>query len=356
MDREMVTKLGTSLAVPSVQELAKQPITKVPEQYVRPNQEPPVISNTISLSQVPVIDFNKLLSDDGTELEKLDHACKEWGFFQLINHGVNSSLVEDMKMDVQKFFNLSVEEKKVFSQKPGEMEGLGQMFIASEETKLEWADLLLIVTLPPNIRNPHLFPNLPQPFRDNLERYALELKNLYVTILEFMTKALKIQPSEVPELFEEGSQAMRMNYYPPCPQPEKVIGLNSHSDNSILTLLLQVNENVGLEIRKDGMWIPIKPLLNAFVINVGDVLEIMTNGIYRSIEHRATVNAKKERISIATFQSPRLNAFIGPAPSLVTPERPAMFNRISVEDFYKGYFSEMLQGKSHINVLRIQNE
>ncbi|MGR2462770.1 hypothetical protein ACUX4R_28335, partial [Salmonella enterica] len=68
-------KLGTSLAVPSVQELAKQPITKVPEQYVRPNQEPPVISNTTSLPQVPVIDFNKLFSDDGVELEKLDHAC-----------------------------------------------------------------------------------------------------------------------------------------------------------------------------------------------------------------------------------------------------------------------------------------
>nr|AFK39688.1 unknown [Lotus japonicus] len=356
MDREMVMKLGTSLAVPSVQELAKQPITKVPEQYVRPNQEPPVISNTTSLPQVPVIDFNKLFSDDGAELEKLDHACKEWGFFQLINHGVNHSLVEKMKMDVQKFFNLPKDEKKVFAQKPGEMEGLGQMFIASEETKLEWADLFLIVTLPENIRNPHLFPNLPQPFRDHLERYALELKNLYVSILELMAKALKFQPSELPELFEEGGQAMRMNYYPPCPQPEKVMGLNPHSDNSILTLLLQVNEIVGLEVRKGGRWVPIKPLPNAFIINVGDALEIMTNGIYRSIEHRATANSVKERISIATFQSPRLNAFIGPASSLVTSERPAMFNKISVEEFYKGYFSDMLQGKSHINALRNKNE
>ena len=82
----------------------------------------------------------------------------------------------------------------------------------------------------------------------------------------------------------------------------------------------------------------------------------MTNGIYRSIEHRATVNSEKERISIAAFHSPRLDSVIGPAPSLVTPERPAMFNRISVEDFFKGYFSRELQGKSYIDVMRIQSE
>ena len=78
----MARKLGASLVVPSVQELAKQPMTRVPERYVRPNQDPPIVSNTTSLPQVPVIDLNKLLSEDSTELEKLDHACKEWGFFQ----------------------------------------------------------------------------------------------------------------------------------------------------------------------------------------------------------------------------------------------------------------------------------
>ncbi|MCI01235.1 protein SRG1-like [Trifolium medium] len=112
----------------------------------------------------------------------------------------------------------------------------------------------------------------------------------------------------------------------------------------------------GLQIRKDGMWIPIKPLKDAFIINIGDMLEIMTNGIYRSIEHRATINSEKERISIAAFHSPRLDAIIGPAPSLVTPKSSAVFNNISVQDFYKGYFSRQLEGKSYIDVMRIQNE
>lgn len=79
-----MSKIGTSLLVPSVQELAKQPITKVPEQYLRPSdQDPIIVTNTTSLPQVPVIDLNKLVSGDTSELENLDYACKEWGFFQV---------------------------------------------------------------------------------------------------------------------------------------------------------------------------------------------------------------------------------------------------------------------------------
>ncbi|KAK7275066.1 hypothetical protein RIF29_16173 [Crotalaria pallida] len=355
MDDEM-PQFGTSLPVPSVQELAKQPLIKVPERYVCPNQDPPVASDTISLPQVPVIDMNKLLSEDAAELEKLDQACKQWGFFQLINHGVNPSLVENVKIGVQEFFNLPMEEKKKLWQRPGELEGFGQMFVVSEEQKLEWADLFFIYTLPLHTRNPYLFPNIPQPFRDNLDKYCLELNKLCHTILEFLTRALKMEPNELLELFEDGGQSMRMNYYPPCPQPEHVIGLRPHSDTGVLTILLQVNEMEGLQIRKDGSWIPISPLSNAFVINVGDLLEILTNGIYRSIEHRAIINSEKERISIATFHRPEMKTVIGPAQSLVTTETPALFRRIGLSDYYKGYFSRELQGKSYINDMRIQNE
>lgn len=77
---------GTSCLVPSVLELAKQPIIEVPERYVHANQDPHILSNTISLPQVPIIDLHQLLSEDPSELEKLDHACKEWGFFQVLDY------------------------------------------------------------------------------------------------------------------------------------------------------------------------------------------------------------------------------------------------------------------------------
>lgn len=90
-----------------------------------------------------------------------------------------------------------------------------------------------------------------------------------------MEKALKVEPNEMLELFENINQSMRMNFYPPCPQPENVIGLNPHSDAGALTILLQANDIEGLQIRKDGQWISITPLTNAFVVNVGDILEVI---------------------------------------------------------------------------------
>ncbi|KAG4906245.1 hypothetical protein JHK86_054729 [Glycine max] len=117
-------KLGSSLLVDSVKELAKEALIKVPERYVHPNIEPPILFHKDTLPQLPIIDLNKLLSEDVTELEKLDFACKEWGFFQLVNHGVGIKLVEDIKKGAQELLNLSIEEKKKLWQKPGGRRGL----------------------------------------------------------------------------------------------------------------------------------------------------------------------------------------------------------------------------------------
>jgi len=77
-------------------------------------------------------------------------------------------------------------------------------------------------------------------------------------------------------------------------------------------------------------------------------LQIVTNGIYKSIEHRAIVNKDKERISIATSFSPKLDGNLGPAASLLTPQSPAQYRRIGVADYFKGFFSRELVGKSYI--------
>ena len=349
-------RLGRSLLVPCVQELAKESLAMVPARYVRPDQDPPFTSYTTSCPDVPILDMENLLSGNQMELKKLDSACKEWGFFQLTDHGVSSSLLDKVKLEIQEFFNFPAEEKKKFWQDPGDVEGFGQAFVVSEEQKLDWGDIFFLTTLPTHLRKPHLFPKLLLPFRDTLEVYAIELKRLAVKILDCIAKVLKMKVEEMMELFEEGMQSMRMNYYPPCPQPEQVIGLTPHSDAVGLTILLQINEMEGLQIKKDGMWVPVKPLPETFVINVGDVLEIVTNGAYRSIEHRAVVNSTKERMSIATFYSPRLDGKMGPAPSLITSRTPALYRTIGVAEYYQGLFARELHGKSYLDVMRIDNE
>ncbi|KAJ0018924.1 hypothetical protein Pint_10098 [Pistacia integerrima] len=89
-----------------------------------------------------------------------------------------------------------------------------------------------------------------------------------------MGKALRIEDDYIKHLFEEGRQGIRLNYYPPCPQTELAVGISPHSDGGGLTILLQLNEMDGLQIRKNEMWVPIKPLPGAFIINIGNVLEV----------------------------------------------------------------------------------
>ncbi|KAL5132582.1 Protein SRG1 [Glycine soja] len=349
---EINTKpLATSLLVPSVQELAKQNLSSVPQRYIQHQHEDMVLiceeTNTTSSLEIPVIDMHNLLSieAENSELDKLHLACKEWGFFQLINHGVSPSLLKKLKLEIQDFFNLPMSEKKKFWQTPQHIEGFGQAYVVSEDQKLDWGDMFYMTTLPTHSRIPHLFPQLPLPFRDTLELYSCNMKNIAMAIIGQMGKALKIEEMEIRELFEDEIQKMRMNYYPPCPQPEKVIGLTNHSDGVGLTILLHVNEVEGLQIKKDGVWVPIKPLPNAFVVNIGEILEIVTNGIYQSIEHRATVNSEIERLSIATFHSPELDVVVGPVASLITEQTPARFKRIKMEDYFRGRFARKLDGK-----------
>lgn len=182
----MESILGVSLPVPSVQELTKEPLTRVPPRYIRPDQDSRIISSPpSSRPQVPIIDMERLLSQysDHSEVEKLHLACRDWGFFQvysshtlthvtrkfisdkyyvqLINHEVSYSLLEKLKEETQQFFRLPLEEKNKYAQRPGVGEGFGQSFVMSDEQKLDWCDIFRVVTQPSELRKPHLLPKLP---------------------------------------------------------------------------------------------------------------------------------------------------------------------------------------------------
>ncbi|XP_060191258.1 oxoglutarate-dependent flavonoid 7-O-demethylase 1-like [Lycium barbarum] len=354
MEEASSIKLGSSLKVPSVRELAKQERAAVPPRYVRDDIEK--TSSSILLPQVPVIDMEKLLEigDDDSELERLHLACKEWGFFQVVNHGVSSSLVEKVKSEIQAFFDLPLEEKKKFEQQ-GDIEGFGQAFVFSEEQKLDWGDLFYMITLPTNLRKPHLFPKLPVSLRDIMEAHCKEFKNLAISILGQLAKALRMDEKEMRDLSSDGMQIIRMNYYPPCPEPHKTIGISPHSDADALTILLQLNETEGLQVRKDGIWLPVKPLPNAFIVNVGDMMEILSNGVYRSIEHRA-VNSNTKRLSLATFYVFNLDSELGPAYSLIGPNNPPIFRRVPVQKYLQDFLARKLDGKSFIDRMKVETE
>ncbi|CAN1329510.1 Protein SRG1 [Linum perenne] len=268
------------------------------------------------------------------ELHRLHMTCQNWGFFQLVNHGVPDLLTKKVSTEVKQWLNLPMEEKKKFWQRRDDIEGFGQAFVVSKEQKLDWGDMFYVTTLPKHLRKPFPFHSLPAQFRETLESYSASLETLAMKILTLMAKALGMDQNEMAEMFKDGWQQMRMNYYPPC-------------------LLLQISDEPGLQIKKDGRWALVTPLPDAFIVNVGDILEIISNGTYKSIEHRATVNSKTERLSVATFLSPKLDGELGPAQSLVTPNTPPKFKRLLVKDYFKGLFERELNGKSYLDAMKV---
>ena len=178
MDDAKPRNLGGSLPVPNMQDLAarRDELTLTPtllDRYVRPQP------NTVDLrpdapageeqEQVPVVDLGRLLNDlaGGREEEaaRLRSACENWGFFQVVNHGIPEETMEEMKRNVMGFFALPLAEKAALAQKPGEIEGYGQAFVVSEEQTLDWADMFFLLTQPPSYRDLRLWPSNPSTFK-----------------------------------------------------------------------------------------------------------------------------------------------------------------------------------------------
>lgn len=104
----------------------------------------------------------------------------------------------------------------------------------------------------------------------------MALREVAIFLLQTMAKNLGLDPNRLISTFKDIAQQLRFNYYPPCPKAaDKVIGLSPHSDSDVLTLLLQVNDVHGLQVMNNGKWFTIEPLSGAFVVNVGDILEVI---------------------------------------------------------------------------------
>ncbi|CAD6238736.1 unnamed protein product [Miscanthus lutarioriparius] len=351
-------KAGASLPVPNVQALAQtwhgsgEP---VPGRYVR--TEEMGAGEVVAGCAIRVVDLSRLLDPRSSEeeLANLGSACQHWGFFQLINHGVLDEVIQDVKRDMIEFFKLPLEAKKVHAQVPGGLEGYGQSFVFSETQKLDWADMIYLMISPKESRDLRFWPTRTPSFRDSVDRYSAETAKVTASLLRFMAADLGVEPEHLLEAFRGQPQSMRTTYYPPCRQAADVLGLSPHTDATGLALLLHVNDVQGLQIRRDGKWHAVNPLDGAFVVSIGDILEILSNGRYRSIEHRVVVHPDKERISAAMFHQPCPNTTTGPLPELVNRDSGgARYRSMDYMDFMNNFFASKLDGRrSHMDAMRI---
>ncbi|XP_022754125.1 protein SRG1-like [Durio zibethinus] len=333
--------LEWSLPVPSVQELATRRPETVPERYIRDDMENIAAIDPSGCPSlvVPLIDMNKLRNNNDSqqqavELHKLYSACKDWGVFQL-----QMKSIKKMREQAKEFFDLPLQEKKRSAQQPGSLEGYGQAFVTSKDQKLEWNDMIFLRTLPAQRRNMSLWPQQPPSFRETLGNYSENMREVAVCLMKFMAKALKVEDEKLSQNFQEGNYEVRMNYYPPCPASERVLGLNPHADISGITLLLECGDMPGLQVLKDGQWVFVEPIHDAIVVNLGQIIEVTSNGIFKAPQHRAVANGLKERLSVVTFCYPSSSANIGPAEPLIKLGTPPLYKTVTNEEYFHYFFN-----------------
>lgn len=314
--------------------------TSLPRNYIRPESERPKLSEVSECENVPVIDLG--CGDRNLIISQIGDACREYGFFQVINHGVSKEAVDSIVSVAHEFFSLPVEEKmKLYSDDPSKTMRLSTSFNVKKETVHNWRDYLRLHCYPLDKYVPE-WPSNPSSFKDVVSNYCKEVRELGFRLQEAISESLGLEKDTMKNILGEQGQHMAVNYYPACPEPELTYGLPAHTDPNALTILLQDLQVAGLQVLKNGKWLSVKPHPDALVINIGDQIQSLSNGEYKSVWHRAVVNAKKARLSVASFLCPCDSANISAPKELTRGDEPTIYRDFTYAEYYKKFWSRNL--------------
>ncbi|KAM7468056.1 hypothetical protein LguiB_015618 [Lonicera macranthoides] len=149
VEEQEIPTYAFSLLVPNVQEIVREEPLNVSQRYIRDQEKMLKSTDKIHLSsEIPVNDLSMLSNANKEELKKLYLACKDWGFFQVINHGVPNEVLQHIKDAAAGFFHLPLEEKNKCSMPANDIQGYGHAYVVSEEQKLDWTDALILHHFP----------------------------------------------------------------------------------------------------------------------------------------------------------------------------------------------------------------
>ncbi|MED6223339.1 hypothetical protein PIB30_073031 [Stylosanthes scabra] len=261
--------------------------------------------------------------------------------------------MENVKDATYRFFELAAEEKVKYSKENSATKHVryGSSFSLDAEKASEWKDYLSLFY----VSEDEALATWPHACRDEAFEYMKKTKALAKQVLNVLTKKLNVNEiDKTKETLLMGSIKMNFNYYPICPSPDLTVGVGRHSDFSTLTILLQ-DKTGGLYIRPDNRhgWIHVSPIHGALMINIGDALQIMSNGRYKSIEHRVTAHGSKNRISVPVFVNPRLSDVIGPLPQILASGEKAKYKNVLYSDYVKHFYWKPHDGKLTLQYAKI---
>lgn len=311
---------------------------------------------------LPVVDVGPLVrgtGEDAAVAEAIDAACREVGFFYVDGHGVDPQLRRRLDDLSRRFLALPEEEKRAIAMGRAGRAWRGWFPVGGELTsgvpdlkegiyfgaELDSDDPRVRANTP--LHGPNLFPRRPAELRDVVLAYLDEMTRLGQTILGGMALGLGLPRSWFAEhLTADPLILFRIFHYPPAPPADERWGVGEHTDYGLLTILGQ-DAHGGLQVRTPDGWVDAPPLPDRFVCNLGDMLERLTGGRYRSTPHRVRNTSGADRLSFPFFLDPSWDAVVDRMPIVERPQdddAAERWDRTSVHGF-TGTYGQYVLGK-----------
>ncbi|KAK4280434.1 hypothetical protein QN277_012059 [Acacia crassicarpa] len=220
----------------------------VPQQFLWPDEQKPCL-NAPEL-KVPYVDLGRFLTGDPASAVEasriIDEACRKYGFFLIVNHGVDSKLISDAHRLMDDFFELPLSQKQRAQRKLGDNQGYASSFIGRYSSKLPWQETLSVEysaekTNSNTVKN-YLCNKLGKQFEQFGQVYQEHcevMSKLSLGIMELLGLSLGVGRSYFRDFFEGNCSVLKLNYYPPCQKPDLTLGAGPHRDPTSLTILHQ---------------------------------------------------------------------------------------------------------------------
>lgn len=289
----------------------------------------------MSIETVPVISVERLHAPETRRA--LDAACREWGFFQVVDHGIPQPVIDALHREMRAFFAQDGAAKRAIARTASNPWG----FFDRELTK-NTLDLKEIYDYGP-ATGEDMRPQWPVSvpgFKPAVLDFYAACEKLGLRLLSALSGNLGMPEGHLSRYFvPEHTSFLRLNYYPvrggavqAGPVPTSGMGVNHHTDAGALTLLLQ-DDQPGLEVYRDGHWHLVEPRPDALVINIGDIVQVWSNDRYRAALHRVRASTARERFSAPFFLNPAYQTSYCPLPTTVDADNPPRYRPINWGEF-----------------------